>query len=156
MADGWRQPGSSFKAINYITGIDDHTKTAASMYMDVVTDFGGGYAPGDADLVERGPLRMREAIKLSLNIPAIKNAAEVGPDHVFAEAQKFGIKFQKSTNQAGVSIGIGTLELHYADLHQRLRRDRQRRRADAPDVHPHGQGRERQAVVWPRSPAASP
>jgi penicillin-binding protein 1A len=116
LADGWRQPGSSFKAINYITGIDDHTKTAASMYMDVVTDFGGGYAPGDADLVERGPLRMREAINLSLNIPAIKNAAEVGPNNVFAEAQKFGIKFQKSTNQAGVSIGIGTLELHYADL----------------------------------------
>ena len=116
LSDGWRQPGSSFKAINYITGIDDHTKTAASMYMDVVTDFGGGYAPGDADLAERGPLRMREALNLSLNIPAIKNAAEVGPDHVFAEAQKFGIKFQKSTNQAGVSIGIGTLELHYADL----------------------------------------
>ncbi|HEX7474132.1 MAG TPA: transglycosylase domain-containing protein [Candidatus Limnocylindrales bacterium] len=116
LADGWRQSGSSFKPINYITGLDDHTKTAASLYMDVVTDFGGGYAPGDADLAERGPLRMREAINLSLNIPAIKNAAEVGPDHVFAEAQKFGIKWQKPTNVAGISIGIGTLELHYADL----------------------------------------
>ena len=116
LADGWRQSGSSFKPINYITGIDDHTKTAASLYMDVVTNFGGGYAPGDADLAERGPLRMREAINLSLNIPAIKNASEVGPDHVFAEAQKFGIKWQRDKNPAGITIGIGTLELHYADL----------------------------------------
>jgi membrane peptidoglycan carboxypeptidase len=116
LSDGWRQPGSSFKPINYITGIDDHTMTAASMYMDVVTDFGGGYTPVDADHAERGPLRMRQAIQLSLNIPAIKNAAQVGPDLVFAQAEKMGIQFQSTTNQAGSSIGIGTLELHYSDL----------------------------------------
>jgi membrane peptidoglycan carboxypeptidase len=116
LADGWRQSGSAFKPINYITGLDDHTKTAASLYMDVVTDFGGGYTPTDADLAERGPLRMREAINLSLNIPAVKNAAEVGPDHVFAEAQKFGIKWQGDANPGGITIGIGTVELHYADL----------------------------------------
>ena len=116
LSDGWRQTGSSFKPINYITGIDDHTMTAASMFMDVTTDFGGGYTPVDADRAERGPVRLRQAIQLSLNIPAIKNAAEVGPDHVFAQAQKMGIQFQSATNKAGVSIGIGTLEVHYADL----------------------------------------
>ena len=42
LADGWRQPGSAFKPINYITGIEDRTLTAATMFMDVVTDFGGG------------------------------------------------------------------------------------------------------------------
>ena len=31
------------------------TITAASMFMDVVTDFGGGYTPTDADRLERGP-----------------------------------------------------------------------------------------------------
>ncbi|MHB8458495.1 MAG: transglycosylase domain-containing protein [Candidatus Limnocylindrales bacterium] len=116
LSDGWRQPGSAFKLVNYITGIDDHTMTAASMFMDVVTDFGGNYLPTDADLAERGPVRMRQAIQLSINIPAIKNAIEVGTDRVFAEAQKFGIHFQRPTNTAGASIGIGTLELHYADL----------------------------------------
>ena len=116
LSDGWRQPGSSFKPINYITGIDDHTHTAASLYMDVTTNFGGGYAPVDADHAERGPLRMRQAIQMSLNIPAVKNAAEVGPDHVFAQAEKMGIVYRTKTNPAGVSIGIGTVELHYADL----------------------------------------
>jgi membrane peptidoglycan carboxypeptidase len=116
LSDGWRQPGSAFKPVNYITGLTEKTTTAATMYMDVVTDFGGGYTPADADRAERGPVRMRQALQLSLNIPAIKNAAMVGPDRVFAQAQKMGIEWQSKTNPGGVTIGIGTLELHYADL----------------------------------------
>jgi penicillin-binding protein 1A len=116
LSDGWRQPGSAFKPINYITGLNDKSTTAATMYMDVVTDFGGGYTPVDADRAERGPVRMRQALQLSLNIPAVKNAATVGPDRVFAQAQKMGIEWQSKTNPGGVTIGIGTLELHYADL----------------------------------------
>ena len=59
---------------------------------------------------------MREAIQLSLNIPAVKNAAMLGPDRIFAQAQKMGIVSQFKSNPGGVSIGIGTVELHYADL----------------------------------------
>jgi hypothetical protein len=50
-----RQPGSSFKPINYLIGIQDGSMTAASLFMDVATDFGGGYIPHDADGYERGP-----------------------------------------------------------------------------------------------------
>jgi membrane peptidoglycan carboxypeptidase len=116
LGDGWRQAGSAFKPINYLTGIEDKTLTAASLFMDVVTNFGGGYAPGDADLAERGPLRMREAIQLSLNIPAIKAALISGPDHVYEFAKKLGIVWQSTKNPAGGSIGIGTVELHFIDL----------------------------------------
>ena len=42
LGDGWRQPGSAFKPINYLTGIEDKTMTASTMFMDVVTNFGGG------------------------------------------------------------------------------------------------------------------
>ncbi len=116
LADGWRQAGSAFKPINYLTGIEDHTLTAASLFMDVVTDFGGKYIPGDADLAERGPVRLRQAIQLSLNIPAIKAALISSPDHVFEFAKKMGIKWQSPTNSAGGSIAIGTVELHFIDL----------------------------------------
>ena len=116
LGDGWRQAGSAFKPINYLTGIEDHSLTASSMFMDVVTNFGGGYAPGDADLHERGPLRLRQAIQLSLNIPAIKAALISGPDHVWEFAKKMGIQWQTTKNPAGGSIGIGTVELHYIDL----------------------------------------
>jgi membrane peptidoglycan carboxypeptidase len=116
LADGWRQPGSSFKPINYITGFEAHTLTPASLFMDVTTDFGGGYVPTDADLLERGPVRLREALMFSLNIPAVKAAAIDGPDQVFAMAIRMGVKFQSKTNPAGASIGIGTVEVHPADL----------------------------------------
>ena len=61
LGDGWRQPGSAFKPFNYVTGINDGTMTAASMFMDVTTTFdnSGGYTPKDYDLLERGPVRMR-------------------------------------------------------------------------------------------------
>ena len=58
---GWRQPGSAFKPFNYLTGIDDKVMTAASMFLDAATDFGGGYSPSDADNLERGPVRVRNA-----------------------------------------------------------------------------------------------
>ena len=116
LGDGWRQAGSAFKPINYLTGIEDKTLTAASMFMDVVTNFGGGWAPGDADLHERGPLRLRQAIQMSLNIPAIKAALISGPDHVYDFARRMGIQWRSTKNPAGGSIGIGTVELHYIDL----------------------------------------
>ncbi len=116
LADGWRQPGSAFKPINYVIGIDDRTLTAASMFMDVSTNFGGGWTPTDADHLERGPLRLREAIQVSLNIPAIKAAVRIGPDRVFERAQDLGIQWQSDTNPGGASIAIGTLELHMIDL----------------------------------------
>ncbi len=116
LADGWRQPGSAFKPINYIVGIDDHSLTAASMFMDVTTDFGGGYIPTDADLLERGPVRLSDAIHVSINIPAIKAAIEIGPERVWQRSQDFGLRYQSSTFGAGSSIAIGTLEIHMIDL----------------------------------------
>ncbi|HEY7969397.1 MAG TPA: transglycosylase domain-containing protein, partial [Candidatus Limnocylindrales bacterium] len=74
VGSGFRQPGSAFKPFNYLTGIDDKKITAASMFMDTSTNFGGGYTPADADRLERGPVRVRNALQFSLNIPAVKAA----------------------------------------------------------------------------------
>jgi membrane peptidoglycan carboxypeptidase len=110
-----RQPGSSFKPINYTVGIQDGTMTAASLFMDVATNFGGGYTPHDADGFERGPVRLREALQFSLNIPAVKAASINGVDHLVQRAQDFGLVFPPNANP-GVSIGVGTVEVHPADL----------------------------------------
>jgi membrane peptidoglycan carboxypeptidase len=113
---GWRQPGSAFKPFNYVTGIDDHTLTAATMLMDVSTDFGGGYTPNDADLLERGPVRVRNALQFSLNIPAVRAMAINTPEHVFAKAKDFGMTFQTEQTQAGLALALGVQEVHPVDL----------------------------------------
>jgi membrane peptidoglycan carboxypeptidase len=117
LSDGFRQPGSTFKPFNYATGINDHTMTAASMFMDVTTDFGGGYVPTDADGTERGPLRLREALQFSLNIPAVKALAVNRDTHVFDMAKQFGMNFIDNDKQtAGLSLTLGTMEVHPVDL----------------------------------------
>ncbi|MBP1705826.1 MAG: family penicillin-binding protein, partial [Chloroflexi bacterium] len=116
LEDGWRQPGSAFKPINYLIGIDDKTLTAATMFMDVKTAFAKGWSPNDADRLERGPLRLRTAIQGSLNIPAIKAAIRIGPSRVWQRAKDFGIRWPTSKFEGGASIGIGTEALHMIDL----------------------------------------
>jgi membrane peptidoglycan carboxypeptidase len=114
LSQGWRQPGSAFKPFTYATGIDDRTLTAATMLMDVTTDF-GGYTPTDFNGRERGPLRVRDALQFSLNVPAVKALDLVGQGKVFNRSQQLGMEFQ-SDQPAGLSMALGTQEVHPFDL----------------------------------------
>ena len=115
LSDGWRQPGSSIKPINYAIGIEDRTMTAATMFMDVVTDFGRSFTPTQADDLERGPVRLRSALQFSLNIPSIKAGIINGLDHFYERSQDFGIQYIPGSAPV-ISMGIGTLEVHPIDL----------------------------------------
>ena len=117
LSSGWRQPGSAFKPFTYATGIDERSLTASTMLMDVTTDF-GGYVPTDFNGQERGPLRVRNALQFSLNIPAVKALALVGETDVFERAQAFGMEFQRDRPTAGLAMALGTLEVHPLDLNQ--------------------------------------
>jgi penicillin-binding protein 1A len=89
--------------------------TAATLFMDVTTDFGGKFAPIQADKLERGPVRLRSALQFSLNIPSIKAGLMNGLDHFFKRSKDFGVNYIPSAVPV-VSMGIGTLELHSIDL----------------------------------------
>ncbi|HEY8168399.1 MAG TPA: transglycosylase domain-containing protein [Candidatus Limnocylindrales bacterium] len=119
LADGWRQPGSAFKPFTYVTGIDDGTITAASMFMDVATNFarsGKAYIPTNADNLERGPMRMRSALQFSLNIPAIKALSYTGIAKTIETSEKLGLRFLGGEADAGLSLAIGSEEVHPVDL----------------------------------------
>ncbi len=119
LANGWRQPGSAFKPFNYVTGINNGTMTAATMFMDVTTAFPDGantYIPKDFDQLERGPLRMRSALQWSLNIPAVRALAINGVNQVFDMARNFGMTFQNDQPTAGLSLTLGTEVTHPLDV----------------------------------------
>ena len=119
MADGWRQPGSSIKPLVYLVGIDDRTMTAATMFMDVVTNFASpgakSWFPTQADGMERGPVRLRSALQFSLNIPAIKAGFLNGLKHQFKRTKQFGLSYPEGVG-AVASQSIGTLETHPVEL----------------------------------------
>jgi membrane peptidoglycan carboxypeptidase len=86
------------------------------MLMDTATDFGGKYTPSDADPLERGPVRVRNALQFSLNIPAVKAAVLNDPAHLFARAKDYGMVFQRGQTQAGAAIALGVEEVPPVDL----------------------------------------
>ena len=111
--------------------------TAATMFMDVTTDFGGKFVPTQADHAERGPVRLRSALQFSLNIPSIKAGIMNGLNHFYRPGE--GLR-----HPLGAEIGPGRLDEHRDDRDppdrhdRRLRRDRRRRQADAADDDPQG------------------
>jgi membrane peptidoglycan carboxypeptidase len=117
--DGYRQPGSAFKPIVYATAFDKKVLDPGSLLVDVTTHFSRGWAPHDADQMERGPVLVRQALQFSLNIPAIRALQRVGSQAVASRAKTLGIKFaggSKAFMQAGLAGAIGTVEVRPIDL----------------------------------------
>jgi membrane peptidoglycan carboxypeptidase len=119
LSDGYRQPGSAFKPIVYVSAFEKHALTPGSLLLDVTTQFGVGWAPHDADNMERGPVLVRKALQYSLNIPAIRALERVGNDAVADQSAALGISFlggKKTYLQSSLAGAIGTVEVHPIEL----------------------------------------
>ncbi len=119
LSNGWRQTGSAIKPLIYSTGIEDRTFTAATMFMEVVTNFAPSgakpYEPTQDDGLERGPVRLREALQYSLNIPAVKAGILIGLDRELSRFRDFGLEFPSGTAPV-ISQSLGTLVTHPIEL----------------------------------------
>ena len=113
-----RQPGSSFKPIVY-TKAFEMGYTPNTVLWDVTTDFnngnGGTYTPHDYDLKERGPLRIRNALQMSLNIPAVKTVYLVGVENALNFATSLGYDSFANHANFGLSIVLGGGEVRLID-----------------------------------------
>lgn len=109
-----QQPGSSFKPYAYVTAFGREFKySPASMLVDVKTDFGGGYSPNNFNLKSNGPVSMRKALAGSLNVPAVKTIALIGPDKVIETARSLGITSQ--FKDCGLSLVLGGCDITLLD-----------------------------------------
>jgi len=119
VAAGFRQPGSAFKPLVYTTAFDERALTPGSVLLDVTTSFAEEWQPKNAGLDERGPVRARDALKYSLNIPAIRAIDRVGPDAVGQATARAGMNFLRGPNhvaEGGLASAIGTVEVRLVEL----------------------------------------
>ena len=110
-----RQPGSSFKAFVYAVALEAGF-TPGTVRIDQPTTIGSGeteWSPQNYTRRYRGPMTLREALKLSINTVAAQVGAEVGPNKVVELAHRFGIKTKLGANY---SIALGSSEVHLIDL----------------------------------------
>jgi membrane peptidoglycan carboxypeptidase len=124
---GERQPGSSFKVFNYLTALKKGA-TAATVVVDARTDFGGKatnrfsptlcvYCPENADLQYHGPVAMRQAIRESRNVPAVKFLHQYsGVEDVIKTAREMGITSEIDPSTVGLSLTLGSKEVKLADM----------------------------------------
>lgn len=115
-----RQPGSSIKPITYVTAFEQGI-TPAKVIWDVETEIplgeGEVYRPHNYDEEFHGPVRLRDALANSYNIPAIKLLREVGIAKTLETAHQMGIHgLQKDPNYYGLSLTLGGGEVTLLDL----------------------------------------
>lgn len=108
---GLRQPGSSLKPFTYLVGFEKGY-TPATMWIDEVIDFGGGYRPTNYDGKSHGPVSARVALASSYNIPAVKQLAVDGVDEFIKTMQDFGITTLNDPSRYGLAITLGGGAVH--------------------------------------------
>src|SRR5438045_9243563 len=76
-----------------------------------------GYCPENADLQYHGPVTMRQAIRESRNMPAVRVLAEYsGIDATIQTAHDMGITTDIDPSKIGLSLTLGAKEVHLVDM----------------------------------------
>ncbi|MDQ4076087.1 MAG: transglycosylase domain-containing protein [Chloroflexota bacterium] len=112
-----RQPGSSVKPYTYLTAFANGF-TPASLVWDVRTVFDDypnpPYVPENYYRDYNGPVLFRDALALSLNIPAVKVMDMVGIDRVIETMHVMGINTLRKED-VGLSLTLGGGEVTLLD-----------------------------------------
>lgn len=90
MVKAWRSPGSTLKPFLYGLALDDGLIHSESLLVDAPQSF-GDYRPGNFDMAFNGPIGAAEALRLSLNVPAVDLLDRVGPSRFAARLANAGI-----------------------------------------------------------------
>ncbi|MFT3709656.1 MAG: penicillin-binding protein 1C [Archangium sp.] len=108
-----RQPGSALKPFIYAEAFR-HGFTPATVIPDLDTSFSapkGSYSPKNYDRRLHGPVRAREALANSYNVPAVRVADEVGLDRALEVLHRAGFTLPASADHYGLGIVLGNGEV---------------------------------------------
>lgn len=102
-----RSPGSALKPFVYALAIDQGLITPRTMIADVPVNF-EGYMPENYDLTFNGNISAADALRKSLNIPAVKLTNEVGVHQIIEKLYQAGhFSLWKQRNNLGLSLILG-------------------------------------------------
>ncbi|ASM78932.1 penicillin-binding protein 1C [Vitreoscilla filiformis] len=115
-----RQPGSTLKPFVYGLAFERHLLTPASLLHDEPTQLGTGgaglYLPQNYNKRYQGWVSARVALASSLNIPAVRVGAMLGPEAMFERFNRLGLALSHTAGFHGHALALGTAEVTLADL----------------------------------------
>lgn len=113
-----RQPGSALKPFVYAAALQ-RGWTPATVIWDEPTTFiqdGVLYQPRNYDNNWHGPMRVRQALANSLNIPAVKALEYVGIESFVQLASDAGITTLTDPSRYGLAMALGSSEVRLLEL----------------------------------------
>ncbi len=111
-----RSPGSTLKPFIYGLGFEDGFIHPETLVEDRPERY-GGYAPQNFDFTFRGTVSVRQALQLSLNLPALAVLDRVGPSRLTARLAQVGAALVLPDGEApGLAIGLGGAGITLSDL----------------------------------------
>lgn len=114
-----RQPGSALKPFAYAEALREGL-TPATVLPDLRATFGatkGGYSPQNYDGLEHGPVRLREALANSYNIPAVRVAEQLGPERLLRTLRTAGFEsLTLGAQRYGLGLVLGDGEVSLWEL----------------------------------------
>lgn len=114
-----RQPGSTLKPFLYGLAFD-RGFTPASILADVATVYptaSGPYAPRNYDRRYRGPVRAREALASSFNVPAVELASKIGVAPFLGLMRRAGFhSLSAGAEHYGLGLALGNGEVTLLEL----------------------------------------
>lgn len=114
-----RQPGSSIKVVNYSYALSKGGFTPSSIISDSPITYSNAwesYSPKNYDGKYRGNVTVKQALAMSLNVPAVKVLNTYGPDKMVELGIKMGIDSWKDLKNYGLSLTLGAGEVKMTEL----------------------------------------
>ncbi|APE44929.1 penicillin-binding protein 1C [Sulfitobacter alexandrii] len=111
-----RSPGSTLKPFIYGLAFDQGLAHPDTLIDDSPVAF-GNYAPQNFDGFFRGEVTVREALRLSLNIPPVLLTHELGPARLMASLRQGGAT-PRVSGKPGLAVALGGVGLTLNDLVQ--------------------------------------
>ena len=111
-----RSPGSTLKPFIYGLAFEQGLAHPETLIDDRPEDF-AGYRPRNFDLAYQGTVSVRQALQLSLNVPAVKLLDAVGPERLVARLDAAGAHLRLPGNDpVGLAIGLGGVGITLEEL----------------------------------------